>query len=251
MTKQEYRKLKDEFYRSSPFDYVLGCINPYTNTVIRDRYDYELYAHCYALKQKAEICLNERVSEIENRYRLEYEQKNIELSSDLLSAKQTISYLEHTGKLRFVFLCILSVLLVVFSLLFSFRPSRSDYQSLQEQVSALAAENESLSNRVDQSFLDGQSSGYSSGYADGYGEGQSRSPSSTAPSSKEPPTYNRGSPSYDDSVSVSTSYIGNAKSKKFHKSTCSYLPDKSNQVALKTRDDAISGGYDPCGHCNP
>lgn len=50
---------------------------------------------------------------------------------------------------------------------------------------------------------------------------------------------------------VSSEYVGNKKSHKFHRSSCSYLPDADNRRIFKSRDAAISAGYDPCGHCNP
>ena len=53
------------------------------------------------------------------------------------------------------------------------------------------------------------------------------------------------------SAPASFGYIGNKKTKKFHKSTCSYLPDASNRVTLSTRSVAISNGYDSCAHCDP
>ena len=50
---------------------------------------------------------------------------------------------------------------------------------------------------------------------------------------------------------VSNEYIANKKSHKFHRSSCSYLPDEDNQRIFKSRNAAISAGYDPCEHCNP
>lgn len=46
-------------------------------------------------------------------------------------------------------------------------------------------------------------------------------------------------------------YIGNKNSHKFHLDSCGSLPDQKNRVYLKTRDEAISQGYDPCKICNP
>jgi micrococcal nuclease len=48
-------------------------------------------------------------------------------------------------------------------------------------------------------------------------------------------------------------YIGNARSKKFHEPKCSSVGDMAehNKVALKTRAEAVAGGYDPCGRCQP
>ena len=50
---------------------------------------------------------------------------------------------------------------------------------------------------------------------------------------------------------VSSEYIGNKKSHKFHRSLCSYLPDDDNRRIFKSRDAAIDAGYEPCEHCNP
>jgi len=46
-------------------------------------------------------------------------------------------------------------------------------------------------------------------------------------------------------------YIGNTKSLKFHRPSCSGLPSEQNSVILETRDDAVNGGYEPCGNCKP
>ena len=50
---------------------------------------------------------------------------------------------------------------------------------------------------------------------------------------------------------IAITYIGNSSTKKFHKPTCSYLPDQTNQVTFNTREKAIAAGYEPCGHCHP
>lgn len=48
-------------------------------------------------------------------------------------------------------------------------------------------------------------------------------------------------------------YIGNAKTRIFHKSTCSSVSTmkEENKVKFEDREDAVSGGYKPCGRCNP
>lgn len=47
-----------------------------------------------------------------------------------------------------------------------------------------------------------------------------------------------------------TSYfVGNIKSKKVHRPTCSGLPEESNQVIFDTYEEAVSQGYTPCGRC--
>ncbi len=49
----------------------------------------------------------------------------------------------------------------------------------------------------------------------------------------------------------SDSYIGNIGTKKFHKSSCSYLPAEKNRIYFKSKDEATSAGYVPCKRCNP
>ena len=53
----------------------------------------------------------------------------------------------------------------------------------------------------------------------------------------------------DDPIAMT--YIGNSSTKKFHRHTCEYLPDKANQVTFSTRERAIAAGYNPCAHCKP
>ncbi len=48
-----------------------------------------------------------------------------------------------------------------------------------------------------------------------------------------------------------TTYIGNKKSKKFHRTDCRTLPAENNRVFLKSYEDAVKQGYSPCGNCNP
>ncbi len=80
----------------------------------------------------------------------------------------------------------------------------------------------------------------------------SQSEPSAATSQKETATPEPSTTTKITLPSASTSYyIGNINTKKFHKPTCSYLPDKSNQIIIETRSEAIADGYSPCGHCNP
>lgn len=46
-------------------------------------------------------------------------------------------------------------------------------------------------------------------------------------------------------------YIGNVKSKKFHRPTCANLPAEHNQILFSTYDEAVAAGYTPCGGCKP
>ena len=55
-------------------------------------------------------------------------------------------------------------------------------------------------------------------------------------------------------VPVSSTYILNTNSKKFHYSTCSAIKnmkEKNKKVYDGTRDDIIGMGYEPCSLCHP
>lgn len=58
---------------------------------------------------------------------------------------------------------------------------------------------------------------------------------------------------YDSEKKVSSAYVGNANTGKFHRSTCSQVRkmNPANVVELSSRDDAINSGYVPCKKCNP
>ena len=46
-------------------------------------------------------------------------------------------------------------------------------------------------------------------------------------------------------------YVGNLRSKVFHRSSCPNLPQAQNRILFKNRSAAIGAGYSPCGKCNP
>jgi len=46
-------------------------------------------------------------------------------------------------------------------------------------------------------------------------------------------------------------YIGNSRSKKYHRPSCSGLPAEQNRLIFATREFAASEGYEPCGSCKP
>lgn len=54
-------------------------------------------------------------------------------------------------------------------------------------------------------------------------------------------------------TNVTTAYIGNKNTKKFHKASCSSVSSMkaANKIGFKTRSAAISAGYTPCKNCNP
>ena len=46
-------------------------------------------------------------------------------------------------------------------------------------------------------------------------------------------------------------YIGNINSKVYHRTSCSSLPDKKNQITFSSKNEAKKAGYHACSRCNP
>jgi len=46
-------------------------------------------------------------------------------------------------------------------------------------------------------------------------------------------------------------FIGNARSGKFHRLTCEYVPSKVNHLYFKTRQEALGAGQVACRVCSP
>lgn len=62
--------------------------------------------------------------------------------------------------------------------------------------------------------------------------------------------YASTNPTQVEPQDSSAIYVGNVKSLKFHRDTCSNLPVEKNRVYL-TKAQALEEGYSPCGNCNP
>lgn len=188
--------------------------------------------------------------------------------------KDTSSRLTRTRRIAWLLVALLAI-----SIFFGIRTKNNAYSSGQksgkeigysEGISKLEAAVEEESARAyEQGERTGYKAGYeagqTAGYTEGYGDGESTGyqngysaglKSSYAIYTPQPSTSS-GSHSGGDSTGthrdtpISNSYIGNKNSHKFHLPTCSYLPDQGNQVIFDSRDEAISAGYSPCGHCKP
>lgn len=87
-----------------------------------------------------------------------------------------------------------------------------------------------------QTFGDYDDSSYTSSSSSSY-SGSSNGGGSTT-------SYNSG---------TSSSYVGNLNSGKFHAPGCGDVNkmNPSNKVYFSSRDEAVSSGYSPCGHCHP
>lgn len=101
---------------------------------------------------------------------------------------------------------------------------------------------------------DGYSAGYDAGKEEGYSSGYKagkRARSSSSGSGSSGSGSGSGSSGSTRDTPIANTYIGNKNSKKFHRPTCSYLPNQENQVTFSSRNEAIAAGYEPCKRCNP
>ena len=55
----------------------------------------------------------------------------------------------------------------------------------------------------------------------------------------------------DNQIPAAVTYVLNNKTKKFHRTSCSYLPTANRQDTDQSRDELIEQGYEPCKKCNP
>ena len=75
----------------------------------------------------------------------------------------------------------------------------------------------------------------------------------TAVPTAAPTAVPTAAPTKTPEPEITTPYVGNANSKKFHRADCSSVKDMkaSNRVPLPSREAAIEKGYKPCQRCNP
>lgn len=103
---------------------------------------------------------------------------------------------------------------------------------------------------ANQSYAEGESVGYDAGYDDGYKDGRKSKLGSFSDNDSTPSTSS-GSTGATRDTAIAYGYIGNKNTKKYHYPTCSYLPDKNNQIVFSSAEEAEAQGYDPCLRCNP
>ena len=200
-----------------PYERALGKFNPYTSRRIEGPNDYAFYCHCYALCRLYETNMqavsDRAAAQIKS---LDIEQQTLKRELAASEAQKAEAMKENKRlRARSKAIFFISTLLIVAVLIFLPRQTKSVSSSSHSSPS-------------------------------------SNSSSVTVPASPTPSTEDSSSgPGSRPSGYVSTQYIGNKNSKKFHKSSCSYLPDKSNQIIFDSRSDAIDAGYSPCGRCYP
>lgn len=93
---------------------------------------------------------------------------------------------------------------------------------------------------------------YDRGYAAGEASAKREARRASNTESLVSSDRSRGSTSsHSSSEPTGTSYIANTSTGKFHRSTCSYLPEEQNRAYYSSAEEARAAGYSPCGHCNP
>lgn len=104
----------------------------------------------------------------------------------------------------------------------------------------------------DSSFPDG---GYCSYHPEWYGLAAASVPTKSYSEAyyEEPSGGTSNFQTWDEPYAGGASYVGNAKTHKFHYSWCSSVStmNPSNRVEFYSRDEAISYGYISCQRCNP
>ena len=218
---REVQKVRSEF----PYASVYGKINPYNKRKILSENDYDLYCHSYAILRLYEKSLTSA------EYRVS--QERIEAARIRSEAYQYAAYARKYVLRQRILSAVLAVVAAVaigFSA-FSRRSVPADPQpvSTQPSVSQAAAPAESPSVAEPAPAVE--------------------QPTQTPPASS--PSYTASSGSSRPDPYISDSYIGNRSSHKFHRSTCSFLPNPENQVIFDSASDALAAGYEPCKKCNP
>lgn len=93
---------------------------------------------------------------------------------------------------------------------------------------------------------------YDRGYAAGEASAKREARRASNTESLVSSDRSRGSTSsHSSSEPTGTSYIANTSTGKFHRSTCSYLPEEQNRAYYSSAEAARAAGYSPCGHCHP
>lgn len=214
--------------REFPFDAVRGKISPYTKQAIRTPDEYNAYCNCLALKRTCEQKLREMSKDLAAAKAREFSAL-VEASAADRREKEARSQLavekinQDKCKWRIKLLKILVFLLCLTCVIMYSSAKRSQASGAKQSVQTSTGVEQTAGREVN---------------IDEELQVDSRT-ASAAVGSERPDGY------------ASNGYVGNKKSHKFHKTTCSYLPDSQNQRRFKSRDSAIAAGYEPCGKCNP
>lgn len=160
---------------------------------------------------------------------------------------------------------ILSVVLII--VLATAEPDSSVYQRGFDSGHAsgyVEGKNDEATPAYNRGYAAGKESGYINGRNKGYWEGKQYMQPRINELEKELSAYRvaeRQPETGRDAMAewlaarasepTSTSYIANTATGKFHRSTCSYLPEEQNRAYYSSSEEARAAGYSPCGHCHP
>lgn len=216
-----------------PYASVYGKINPYNKRKILSEDDYDLYCHSYAILRLYEKNLAKTEHQISQEY--------MNAARIRSEAYQYAAYARKCVHRQRVLSAVLAavaacaILFAVVSQRFTPDPQPVSAQPSVSQAAAApsAAPAESPSVAEPAPAV----------------EQPTQTPQDTPPASS--PSYTASSGSSRPDPYISDSYIGNRSSHKFHRSTCSFLPNPENQVIFDSASDALAAGYDPCKKCNP
>lgn len=219
MQKSRYRteilKIQSEY----PYCAAVGKKSPYNGRIIRTQNDYDLYCHCYALFRMYEKDMSAAGKELSaeqkknsDLFRM-YQNRMAEADRRLFAA--SVDLASERKKNSELFCAVRKRLFFMRAAIFALCAALAFFIFVHP-----------FSSPRDASPPVSQTPSVSSSSSRGTG-------------SERPDGY------------VSDEYIGNKNSHKFHRSSCSYLPDYDNQIVFESRSDAISAGYSPCGRCHP
>lgn len=227
---REVQKVRAEF----PYASVYGKINPYNKRKILSENDYDLYCHSYAVLRLYEKSLTSA------EYRVS--QERIEAARIRSEAYQYAAYARKyvlRQRILSAVLAVVAAIAIGFSA-FSRRSVPADPQPVSAQPSvSQAAAAPSAAPSESPSVAEPAPAV----------EQPTQTPQDTPPASS--PSYTASGGSSRPDPYISDSYIGNRSSHKFHRSTCSFLPNPENQVIFDSASDALAAGYEPCKKCNP
>lgn len=209
---REVQKVRAEF----PYASVYGKINPYNKRKILSENDYDLYCHSYAVLRLYEKSL----AKVECQAAQSHMAAEHILSEAYRVRSGAYQYVAYARKYVLRQRILSAVLAVVAAIAIGFSAfSRRSVPADPQPVSAQPSVS------------------------------QAAAAPSAAPS--ESPSYTASGGSSRPDPYISDSYIGNRSSHKFHRSTCSFLPNPENQVIFDSASDALAAGYEPCKKCNP
>ena len=254
LQRSKYEATLAEVTERIPFDYAYAKTNPFSGEEITTVEAYEEYLRLLALR----LTYNDLLADTQSIAVAQTKELSARCSTaerELSAVSSALHDSEEKVKRSRKIIDIFLVIIVVFSgllvwSLFSYADRRYD-AGYSYADSVLRSE---FQLKSQQQYDKGYDAGYAVGYSKSLPSSAASIPFTSAPSASNSSavrTFGGSSSPRDTSPSPGAAYIGNTSSKKFHRPTCSYLPDQANRTSFSSREAALSAGYSPCNHCNP